>query len=154
MGPEIVGLHAHCEPVGDVEVKLAHGAGLLVVVTLADTLLAGVIAGDIVVDPVGAAAHRHIVLLADTLAGDLVEPVDPLAVVPGLELTYSQEVVIGGLIKAGVVPGLVLEVDVTRTLLAVEAVLQEGLLVGDHLRHAVPVGKADAAVEVHDRSGA
>ena len=154
VGPQIVSLHADGQPVGDIEVNLTHGASLLVVVTFADTLLAGVVAGDVVVDPVGTSGDGDVVLLADTLAGDLVKPVDPLPVVPGLELAGRQEVVIGGVVKAGVAaPFLILVVDIFSTLLAVEAVLEEGLLVGNHLRHAVPVRDADAAVEIHDGSG-
>ena len=152
VGGQEVGLHTHGEPVGHVEVELRHGAQLLVVVTLADALLAGVVAGNVVARTLGAAADGDVILLAHALAGNLVQPVDPKAIIPSTELSVRQELIFRSSLEAGVVgPVLVHVVNITGSLEGLEAVAQEGLLVGDHLGHAAPVGQAHAGVHAHDR---
>ena len=152
VGGQEVGLHTHGEPVGHVEVEFRHSAQLLVVVTLADALLTGVVAGNVVARTLGAAADGNVILLANALAGDLVQPVGPDTLTPGVHLGVGYQTVVGGGIKAGIVtPVLVCITGVTGSLEGLEAVAQEGLLVGNHLRHAGPVGQAHAGVHAHDR---
>ena len=152
VGGQEVGLHTHGEPVGHVEIEFRHGAQLLVVVTLADALLTGVVAGNVVARTLGAAADGNVILLAHALAGDLVQPVYPKAIIPCTDLIVRQKAIIGGLLETCVIgPVLVFVVYITGSLEGLEAVAQEGLLVGNHLRHAGPVGQAHAGVHAHDR---
>ena len=156
VGSQDIGLGAEGQPVGDLEVQLQHGAEFFVVVTLADALLAGVVRRSVVTHALGTAADGEVILLADTLAGNLVQPVHPLAVVPGFQFAGRQHAgVVGGSVQAGELrPVFVFVVCKFGTLLTVETILQEGLFVIDHLGHTAPVGDAHLAVEVHDRGAA
>ena len=152
VGPKIVGFCTNGQPIGDIDVNLTHRTCFLVVVTLTDTLLTSVVRGNVVADILGFSTHADVVLLSDTLAGYLFKPIDPLSVIPSIKFAGGEKSGIGGVVQASeITPILVLEVGVTKGLLAVETVLQEGLFVVNHLGHAAPVRETDAGVEVDDR---